>query len=132
MRDRESYSGFPDCLKPSDRPDFGDEDIAAARSARKALGNDLAYIDAKLPSVSNLPDTASVIAIHNDLANAKRIERNRRQDAPVMPFSESDALSRAETLLAAVDAIIAVHELCRDEPWLNSLYSAWRVHGLDA
>ena len=132
VRDRESYSWFPDRLKPSDRPDFGDEDIAAARSARKALGNDLAYIDAKLPSVSDLPDTASVIAIHNDLANAKRIERNRREDAPVMSSSESDALSRAETLLAAVDAIIAVHELCRDEPWLNSLYSAWRVHGLDA
>ena len=49
-----------------------------------------------------------------------------------MSSSESDALSRAETLLAAVDAIIAVHEICRDEPWLNSLYSAWRVHGLDA
>ena len=73
VRDRESYSWFPDRLKPSDRPDFGDEDIAAARSARKALGNDLAYIDANLPSVSDLPDTASVIAIHNDLANAKQL-----------------------------------------------------------
>jgi hypothetical protein len=80
---------------------------------------------------SDLPDTASVIAIHNDLANAKRIERNRREDAPVMSSLESDALSRAETLLAAVAGIVGVHEICRDEPWLSSLYSAWRVHGLD-
>lgn len=131
VSDRESYSWFPDRLKPSNRPDFGDQDIAAARTARKALGNDLAYIDATLPSVSDLPDTAAVIAIHNDLANAKRIERNRREDAPVMSSSELDALSRAETLLAAVDAIVGVHEICRDEPWLINLYSAWRLHGLD-
>jgi hypothetical protein len=131
VRDRESYSWFPDRLKPSDRPDFGDEDIAAARSARKTLGSDLAYIDAKLPSVSDLPDTASISAIDKDLANAKRIQRNRREDVPIMSSSESDALSRAATLLAAIEAIVAVHEICREEPWLSSLYSVWRVHGLD-
>jgi hypothetical protein len=31
-----------------------------------------------------------------------------------------------------VDAIVAVHEACRDEPWLANLYTSWRLHGLDA
>ena len=131
VRDRERYSWFPDRLGASDKPDFDDEHIAGARSARKILGNDLAYIDANLLSVSDLPDAASLAAIHNDLANAARIERTRRDDAPVMASSESDALSRAEALLGAVDAIIAVQESCRDEPWLTNLYTAWRLHGLD-
>jgi very-short-patch-repair endonuclease len=131
VRDRERYSWFPDQLGASDKPDFNDEDMAAVRSARKILGNDLAYIDANLLSVSDLPDAASLAAIHNDLANAARIERTRRNDAPVMAASESDALSRAEALLGAVDAIVAVHESCRDEPWLTNLYNAWRLHGLD-
>jgi len=99
---------------------------------RKILGNDLAYIDANLLSVSDLPDTASLTAIHNDLANAARIERTRQDDAPIMSSSESDALSRAEALLGAVDAIISVHEICSDEPWLANLYTSWRLHGLDS
>jgi len=132
VRDRERYSWFPDRLRPLDKPDFDDEHIARARSARKLLGNDLAYIDANLLSVSDLPDAASLAAIHNDLANALRIERARRGDAPVLASSESDALSRAEALLGAVDAIVAVHEACGDEPWPANLYTAWRLHGLDA
>ncbi len=131
VRDRDRYSWFPDRLGASDKPDFDDENIAAARSARKMLGEDLAYIDANLASVSDLPDSASLVAIHNDLANATRIERTRKDNAPVMASSESDALSRAEALLAAVDAIVAVHETCHNEPWLANLYTAWRLHGLD-
>ena len=132
VRDRERYSWFPDRLGASDKPDFDDEHIAGARSARKILGNDLAYMDAKLLSVSDLPDAASLTAIHNDLANAARIERTRRTDAPVMASSVPNALSRAEALLEAVDAIVAVHETCHGEPWLSNLYTAWRLHGFDS
>jgi len=134
VRDRELYTWF------SDRPDpsqagalkFSDEDIAAARSARKALAGDLAYMGATLPSVADLPDAAALAAIHQDLANAALIERQRRADAPMMSTSETDALARAEALLAAVEAIAAVHDACQSAPWLGSLYAAWRRHGLDA
>ena len=134
VRDRDRYVWF------SDRPEFsnaqklnfGDEDVAAARSARKALGRDLDYLGATLPSVSDLPDAASLAAIHQDLANAARIERGRRSDAPVMSSSESDALVRAEALLAAVEALVIAHETCLESPWLADLYAVWRRHGFGA
>jgi hypothetical protein len=134
VRDRDRHAWL------SDRPEFSnahklnfdDEDVAAVRSARKALGRDLDYLGATLPSVSDLPDAASLAAIHQDLANAARIERGRRSDAPVMSSSESDALVRAEALLAAVDALVIAHETCLDSPWLANLYAVWRSHGFGA
>jgi len=134
VRDRDRYAWL------SDRPEFsnahklsfGDEEVAAVRSARKALRCDLDYLGATLPSVSDLPDAASLAAIHQDLANAARIERGRRSDAPVMSSSESDALIRAEALLAAVEALVIAHEACLESPWLAHLYAVWRRHGFDA
>jgi very-short-patch-repair endonuclease/transcription elongation GreA/GreB family factor len=132
--DRDRYAWLPDRPEFSNAHKliFGDEDVAAVRTARKALGCDLVYLGATLPSVSDLPDVASLAAIHQDLANAARIERGRRSDAPVMSSSESDALVRAEALLAAVEALVIAHETCLESPWLANLYGVWRRHGFDA
>lgn len=134
VRDRELYLWFSDRPKPSQAgaPGFSDEDIAAVRSARKALAGDLAYMDAVLPSVSDLPDAATLTAIHLDLAKAATIERQRRVDAPMMSSSERGAPARAEALLAAIEAIVETHEFCLGAPWLANLYGAWRIHGFDA
>jgi hypothetical protein len=125
---------FPDRPELSDahRPKFTDEDIASVRNARKALGTDVDYIDATLPSASDLPDAATLAAIHQDLATATRIELNRKPDSPVMSSLTADALTRAEVLLESVEALLAVHETCREAPWLSDLYTTWWRHGLDA
>jgi hypothetical protein len=55
VRERDRFDWF------SDRPGsvdpqglrFGDPDVAAARSARKAVGRDLDYLAATLPSIAN-------------------------------------------------------------------------------
>ena len=134
VRDRSHYDWFIDRpgLSAAGQPQFTDADIAAARAARKLLGADLDYLGASLPSSSDLPDAATLAAIHQDLANAARIERDRQSDAPVMSSSEADALARAEALLTAVKALVAVDEVCLEAPWLANLFAAWRRHGLDA
>lgn len=134
VRDRDRYGWFVDRpeLSEASKPKFMDEDIAAARTARKVLGGDLDYIGATIPSISDLPDAATLAAIHQDLASAARIERDRQPDAPVMSSSEADALARAEALLAAVQALVAAHELRLEAPWLDNLFTVWRYHGIDA
>jgi len=134
VRDRARYAWFSDRPKPSQdgHPQFSDQEIAAVRTARKTLSADLAYLGAALPSIADLPDAAELVAIHQDLANAARIERQRPTDAPIMSTAEKNTLARAEALLAAVEAIAAAHECCQNAPWLSNLYIAWRRHGLDA
>jgi very-short-patch-repair endonuclease/transcription elongation GreA/GreB family factor len=128
------YDWFTDRpgLSDSQTFKFNDTDVAAARNARKALGADLDYLAATLPSISDLPDAATLASIHQDLANAALIERGRASDAPVMSSSEADVLRRAEALLAAVDALVAAHEHCVEAPWLGEIFGLWRRHGLDA
>jgi very-short-patch-repair endonuclease len=133
-RDRDRFAWLPDSPDAiaSKTPDFGPEEIAAIRFARKTLAGDLAYLGARLPSVSDLPDAVTLTAIHRDLSSAANIERSRVADTPIMSASEADTLSRAQMLLAAVEAIVEVHRLCQDAPWIGSIYNAWTRHGLDA
>jgi very-short-patch-repair endonuclease len=134
VRNRDRFDWFSDRPEPRDSQalTFGDADVAAARSARKALGRDLDYLGARIPSISDLPDAATLASVHRDLANAARIEQGRGPDAPVMSSSEADALSRAEILLSAVEALVETHEHCAEEPWLREIFDAWRQYGLDA
>jgi transcription elongation GreA/GreB family factor/very-short-patch-repair endonuclease len=133
VRDRDRCAWFSDrpAFSNASALNFSDEDVAAARTARKALGGDLDYLGATLPSVSDLPDAASLAAIHQDLANAARIERDRRSDAPVMSSAEADALVRAEALLLAVEALVIAHETCLKSPWLANLFAVWRRRGFN-
>jgi very-short-patch-repair endonuclease len=134
VRDRGRYTWFIDRpeLSEAGKPQFTDEDIGAVRVARRLLRIDLDYMGALLPSISDLPDSATLAAIHEDLAAAARIERDRLPEAPVMSSSEADVSVRAEALLAAVKAVVTVHEACLAAPWLDNLYTVWRQHGLDA
>ncbi|MGH7068432.1 MAG: AAA domain-containing protein, partial [Acetobacteraceae bacterium] len=132
--DRSRYDWFVDRPPPASagEPQFTDAEIAAVRLARRTLGADLDYLDTDLPGSSDLPEAATLAAIHQDSASAARIERDQPPNAPVISSSEVDAVSRAEALLAAVQAIVAVHEACRQAPWLANLFAAWRRYGLDA
>lgn len=132
--DRSRYGWFVDRPPPprAGEPQFTDAEIAAVGLARRTLGADLDYLDANLPEISDLPDAATLAAIHQDSASAVRIERAQPPDAPVMASSEVDAVAGAEALLAAVKAIVAVHEVCLETPWLANLFAAWRRYGLGA
>lgn len=134
VRERDRFVWFPDSSEAIAGKSlaFGSEDIASIRSARKALSTDLNYLRARLPSIADLPDAASITAIHSDLANAARIERARDPGALVMSSTASDAVARAEALLAAVEAIIDVHRTGLNHPWATQLYVAWQREGMDA
>ncbi|MGH7077268.1 MAG: AAA domain-containing protein, partial [Acetobacteraceae bacterium] len=132
--DRSRYGWFVDRPPPpsAGEPQFTDAEITAVRLARRTLGADLDYLETNLPGSSDLPDAATLAAIHQASASAARIERDQPPDAPVMSSSEADAVSRAEAILAAVKAIVAVHEECVRAPWLANLFAAGRRYGLDA
>ncbi|MES2255140.1 MAG: AAA domain-containing protein [Pseudomonadota bacterium] len=134
VRERDRYDWFVDrpAFSEAGKPQFGPEEVHAARTARRALGSDLDYIGADLPSTSDLPDPAAIGAVHQDLANAARIERDRNANAPVMSSSEADALARAGALLSAVEALAAVQGSCAAHKWLGTILIEWRRSGMDA
>ena len=132
--DRERHSWLPDSPGPEANyePRFTDEDMAAAREARKALGENLVYLGKDLPSLSDLPDTAVITAIHEDLVNAKRLEEDlQNRNAPVLSLSAERAIERAGQLLKSVERVAVVFKDLEGEPWLLSIFKTWRDKGMD-
>ncbi|MEE9207995.1 MAG: AAA domain-containing protein, partial [Gemmatimonadota bacterium] len=110
---RERHAWLPDQPGPEAKYDplFTDEDIANAREARKALGDNLQYLGRDLPSLSDLPDAAIITAVHEDLVSAKKLEDSAAdRNTPVLSLSAERAVERAGKLLEAVKRVAAVFQ----------------------
>jgi len=133
--DRESHGWLPDHPGPESKydPQFSDEDIAAVREARKALGENLVYLSKALPSIADLPDAAMISALHQDLVNAQRLdEEAMNQNVPALSQSTPNATERAKELLKAIERIVAMFKDLESEPWLQSITEIWRDKSVES
>ena len=133
IKEREQHSWFPDTIKPNAKPLFTEEDIAEVITARKNVAIDLPYIDIELPSPNDLPDSARIGAIHEDLANARRLELDANTNhVPMLSFTNENALGRAETLLHSIEKVLTSHQLLKERPWLSYFFKTWLSKGVNA
>ncbi len=135
VREQDQHAWLPDQLDldAAFEPRFTDEDIAAARSARKALGTELAYLGKALPSMADLPDAGRVAALQQDLVSAADLERRIAQESlPALSNIARDAVSRAEALLPPIGQIIEFFDAIADKAWLARLFELWWRSGLNA
>ncbi|QDU93735.1 AAA domain-containing protein [Lignipirellula cremea] len=108
-------------------PEVTDEQITAARTARQNLGEDLAYLDRRLPRVQELPTAATIDAVHRDLLRASQIERQVAQDnTPVLSTRPDNAILRAEELRQNLRQWAETQTLLAETPWLERLFEVWR------
>ncbi|MBI4523878.1 MAG: hypothetical protein HY695_08720, partial [Deltaproteobacteria bacterium] len=113
-------------------PCFTDEDVAAVRKARQVLGSDLTYLGKVLPSLSDLPDSASLAGLHQDLVGAANLEqRITKESFPVLSTTVRNAAVRAEALLTVLEEVIEFFDAIIDKPWLVRIFQLWRRNGLD-
>ncbi|MFX0199561.1 MAG: AAA domain-containing protein, partial [Candidatus Hodarchaeota archaeon] len=130
MADKARHSWLPDRPGADKKfnPRFTDKDISSVRSARKALGKDLQYIDKTLPSIGDLPDVASLVAIHHDLVNAERLEhQTNAQNIPILSVAVPDAFERTKKVLTVIKEIIRFLKAIEDLPWLQNIFNIWQV-----
>lgn len=124
------HEWFPDSLTSNAKSSFTDEDIASARQARRQLGTDIVYLSVELPSLSDLPDTAALAAVHQDLVNASELDKKARiQQLPMLTLSANDAVGRAKKLLQSIDKVIEYFDAIEDSVWLHDLFEIWRKEG---
>ena len=106
--------------------------VAAVRIARKVLGADLTYLGKVLPSLSDLPDSTSLAALHQDLVGAANLEQRIADESfPALSITARDAASRADTLLAIIEQVIEFFDATTDKLWLVQIFELWRRNGLD-
>ncbi|WP_257170515.1 AAA family ATPase [Bradyrhizobium sp. SRS-191] len=112
-----------------DRPkrllDAGDPVVVAvdrAREARLRLGDRLTHIDDALPEASALPDTATLLRLHEELRQqAALTSEDGRDEDLALDAIATFGLDATDRLAADLDALAAGHRAIADDNWLAKL-----------
>ncbi|MDQ1268702.1 MAG: hypothetical protein QG618_6, partial [Thermodesulfobacteriota bacterium] len=107
-------------------PQFTDSDIASIRSARRTLGEDISYVGKRLPNQQDMLDSANIVAIHDDVATAARIEvQAKNNNIPPLAVSVEKSVNRAKKLLSPLKGLQNFLTQLETSPWLEGLFYHW-------
>src|SRR5690606_36823512 len=99
-------------------PAFSDSDIAELRTARRVVGDDLVYINARLPDLERLPTVEALLNAHKDLSKAEQIrERISRGELPALREDRDDTVSRLRDLTAKLTSLSAEEQRVAGAPY---------------
>ena len=116
------FEWIPDSLgiAPEFAPQFSDADVVRLREARRALGQDIDYLDASLPQLVEFPDSKALLEVHQDLSQFEKLKQGvENGDVPALADSSQETLALAQQLLTHIEAL----QRLRDEvvqahrPW---------------
>ncbi|MGY3448289.1 AAA family ATPase [Bradyrhizobium sp. USDA 4353] len=120
---QDCYAWFVD--RPKRLLDAGDPVVVAvdkARDARLRLGDRLKHIDDVLPDASQLPDTATLLRLHEELRQqAALTSEDGRDEDLALDAIATFGLDATDRLAADLDALAAGHRAIADEAWLAKL-----------
>ena len=110
----EMFAWLPDELGTGEgfAPQFTDGDIARLRNSRSALGRDIDYLDASLPTLTDFADATTVLAVHRDLSILEKLKQDiQKKEVPAL------ADTSEQTLISINEALerIALYRQLHDE-----------------
>jgi len=131
---KDQHTWLADELGSEDKfdPQFSHEDINVIKRARTRLGKDLQYIGCNLLHPNDLPDTASICAIHDSLVRADRLRQiAKEKNFQRISIRADESIARTEQLLEELKGLAHIHETFKDNNWLWQLYATWLSKGIE-
>lgn len=96
-------------LEPENAPPVTATEVARVREARRRLGVDLPYVDARIPSSSTLLPAAAIEELHNVLVGIREIEEAEAKGGLLsLRATTPEVLDEARKLLSALETAIAL------------------------
>lgn len=105
------HSWFDDVLslKPEHAPPVTASEVSLAREARRRLGADLPYAEARIPSSSALLPTVEIEKLHNVLVDIREIEEAEAKGGLLsLRATTPEVLDEARKLLVSVETAFAL------------------------
>ncbi|MEQ1897626.1 MAG: AAA domain-containing protein [Vicinamibacterales bacterium] len=135
-RNVDQFEWIPDTLgiAPAFAPQFVDADVVRLRDARRALGQDIDYLDASLPQLVEFPDSKAVLDVHQDLSQFERLKQSVESgDVPALADSSQETLAFAQKLLTDVEALRRLRDevVQAHRPWTVAIRERLRRGGND-
>jgi very-short-patch-repair endonuclease len=130
------FEWIPDSLgiSPEFAPKFSDIEIVQLREARRALGQDIDYLDSSLPQLIEFPDSKNLLEIHQDLSQLQKLtEAIENGDLPAIANSTAEIIARAQKLLTDIEAFQRLHDTVEraNRPWTAMFRDRLRTTGVD-
>ena len=128
INDTGVHSWFPDELGLSEQysPRFTDSDIAKIRTARRKVGKDIVCVGKSIPNTQDLPDSANIAAIHDDLATSAKIAENSKSGhIPPLAVSVEQSVDRAKKLTTPLQTLSDLLGVFESNRWLKQLFNSW-------
>jgi very-short-patch-repair endonuclease len=121
--ERDRHRWFPDelTLEAHHEPQFGDAEIAEARTLRRLLSRDFAYDIDTLPDPGLLPELARVVAAHGELARVREIETAAEGGALAYMIPDLGKARRLHEWIAGFDGFMREAD---QERWLVAAHHA--------
>ena len=104
----DQFEWIPDTLgiTPEFAPQFLDADVVRLREARRALSQDVDYLDASLPQLVEFPDSKALLEVHQDLSQFEKLKQGvENGDVPALADSTQETLARAQQVLTDIEAL---------------------------
>ena len=107
-------------------PKFTNSDIAKIRAARRKVGKYITYVGKSVPNTQDLPDSANIAAIHDDLATSAKIaESSKNSHIPPLAVSVQQSVDRAKKLTKPLQTLSGLLEIFKRNFWLKQLFNSW-------
>ena len=116
------FEWIPDSLgiAPEFAPQFSDADVVRLREARRALGQDIDYLDASLPQLVEFPDSKALLDVHQDLSQFEKLKQGVANGVvPALADSSQETLAVAQELLTQIEALQGLRDqvVRAHRPW---------------
>ncbi|MBH0064488.1 AAA domain-containing protein [Psychrobacter sp. SZ93C1] len=108
-QNRQLIESFPDKLgiEETFKPRFTHADITALKDARVNLGNDLDYLNKKIPAVADMPPTNAIKQLHKDLSYLNESQTAEQQgELPSLINDSASTLDIAQETTANTSRLI--------------------------
>lgn len=120
------YGWFDDevTLAPEHAPPFTEDEVGRLREARRRIGKDLVYVQARVPSADDLLSPKAIAQLHKALLRMRKIDSQvSRGLLPPLKAATQEVLDSARQLLESIDAaralLIEIDEI--GEHWAHEL-----------
>jgi hypothetical protein len=108
---REQHGWFEDLitLAPEHAPPLSSDEAGRLREARRRLGKDLVYVQARVPSADSFPSVSTLGNLHDVLVKRESIEDEvRRGDLLPLKANTPEVLAATRKLLLLTDEMIGL------------------------
>ena len=108
--------------------------LVRLRDARRALGDDLDYLNASLPQLVEFPDSKVLLQAHQDLSQFELLKEGvETGDVPALADSTQDTLAAAQRLLSHIEDLRSLREkvLQANRTWPTTIRQRLRSNAGD-